>query len=129
MPADHRELVIAEPGGFLEDVVGHRELSHVVQQAAQGEQPRTALRESELLTRSTPRAWPRGAYVPRLKGPWPPGAPSARALVRPGTPPHARPASPLGHLPVTNALEALDRQLRKALRTKGHFPDKTPPAS
>jgi transposase-like protein len=37
---------------------------------------------------------------------------------------------PLGHgrhlpsfIPVTNAIEALNRQLRKALKTKGHFPN------
>ena len=37
---------------------------------------------------------------------------------------------PLGHgrhlahfIPVTNAIEALNRQLRKAIKTKGHFPN------
>ncbi len=29
----------------------------------------------------------------------------------------------------TNAIEALNRQLRKAIKTKGHFPTETPPAS
>ena len=29
----------------------------------------------------------------------------------------------------TNAIEALNRQLRKAIKTKGHFPTKTPLAS
>ena len=32
-------------------------------------------------------------------------------------------------IPVTNAIEALNRQLRKPLKTKGHFPTRTPPAS
>jgi putative transposase len=29
----------------------------------------------------------------------------------------------------TNAIEALNRQLRKAIKTKGHFRTRTPPAS
>jgi putative transposase len=47
---------------------------------------------------------------------------------QPGRPLASR--RPLGHerhprpfIPVTNAIEALNRQLRKAIKTKGHFPN------
>jgi len=45
--------------------------------------------------------------------------------VAPYSPPRTPPAAhPPPFIPVTNAIEALNRQLRKALKTKGHFPNK-----
>jgi transposase-like protein len=46
----------------------------------------------------------------------------------PRTPAAPRPSLGTGRhpppfIPVTNAIEALNRQLRKALKTKGHFPN------
>jgi transposase-like protein len=38
----------------------------------------------------------------------------------PTVPRHGRHPPPF--IPVTNAIEALNRQLRKAIKTKGHFP-------
>src|SRR4051794_24757999 len=63
MPTDDRELLVAQPRGRLKDVVGDGELSHVVQQAAQRQQPQAALGEAELLTDldrevATRRVWP-----------------------------------------------------------------------
>ena len=34
-----------------------------------------------------------------------------------------RPGHPPPFIPDTNAIEALNRQLRKAIKTKGHFPN------
>jgi hypothetical protein len=43
-------------------------------------------------------------------------APQPQAVAR-----HGRHLPPF--IPVTNAIEALNRQLRKAIKTKGHFPN------
>ena len=63
-----------------------------------------------------------GAAVPRDR----PGV--ARQLGA-RDPVHGLPAEVRRVIYTTNAIEALNRQLRKAVKTKGHFPSRTPPAN
>ena len=89
--ADLRELRVGEPAGLVEDLVGHRQLAHVMEQTAEGQLAQTALRETEALAdrhrqqRDTPRVALGGRVLlaqPEQDGPDP---------GHPGTPPRAPP--------------------------------------
>ena len=92
--------------GLLRIASGHGELAHVVQQAAEGEQPQAGGSGSAAVRRSARRASRRGACGPRSSGPSRRGAASARGRGRRGTPPRRRRASAARRSP-TSGREAV----------------------
>ena len=66
MTPDLVELLVGEPARLVEDLVRHRQLAHVVQQAAERELAQTPLRQAEpLANRDRERGDPAGVALGR----------------------------------------------------------------